>query len=1177
MAVVGSAYIVINAITTGFKNDIDGLINDVDKSFKRMGRSNGNTFSSMFSRGATEGMSNFQQEALKTKQNVDKLVEKSYYLQGALGVLIPVVGAVAAGITVMGLEVAAAGPSFIVLGGVIASFIQGMVAFKLALGGVGKAVGAINKPGGGVDRMPQLLQAVTNASDRLLDAELRLVRAQRSVTDAYKETARALKQLEYNSEDAVNNEARAAIELEKARETLLRVQDLPPNSRARREAELAYKEADLNLRRAKTGVEELNEDLNAATKNGEWNTEQQIENSRAVLDAIENRISAERDLKKAVDAKLIADNELAKGGKGGAAGADPFEGLNKFQIEFAKFIAGLKPQIDKLKLAVSEGLLPALQQAITIVNTKLFKTIEEKLKGTGIALGKASKDFANAITTPAAIANLRTVMDTNNYVLSNTGIILGNLTRLIEALLAAADPLIRRFTDWIKELTGGWASSAEGNISGLTDMFNHAGDIAAGFGDIIGNIIGAFMNMGRAVTGSDGAGQTMLDWLVGASQRFEDFTAKHLASGKLQEYFHTAWRGFQGILGILKDIIEAILRAGGDESLDGMVKNIGEGVGKLIDKMPEIIEAGVAFAEFIGKFLAMVATFLESGSVQMFFGVVGTAISLLVKFLSLPGVSQMLLLAATMHGLRLGIGRVAKGFETVGKYVAGDYFQFQRLKSASNAAFHTVKTVAANAATAVRKGLSSIASASRKAFDAVASASRKAFAQVQKGLSSIASASRKAFDAVASASKKAFDVVKTGATAAATQMKAFGSAIKNSTVVTKLAGAATKVWTGIQAAFNAVMAMNPIALIVIGVIALIAAIILAYKRFESFRNFVNAVFGGLRDIVMTVVNAIIGAFKWLYNVLIGNSIIPDIIDGIIFFFQKAYDFIKVIVDFIVAVFRVAFNVISAVVEFAWNNIIKPIFEAYGAVFSLVWAGIKLYFETVWKIITTGIAIGWAAIKLIFEAFKTVFGLAWDGIKLYFETVWAIITTGVKFAWNNIIKPIFEAYKTVFVGAWDGIKSAFKAVWDYIIGAVAAARSIFGGVGSAIKDAFKAAFNFVADAWNGTLGKIGFTAPKWLGGWSFKIPTIPRLAEGGIVMPSTGGTLARIGEAGRPERVEPLDPDGLSKRDKAMIKMMTGGAAGGVTINVHPSPGMNEVELASLVSRQLAFQLRAGSV
>jgi len=1039
MAVVGSAYIVINAITTGFKNDIDGLINDIDKSFKRMGRSNGNAFSSSFTRAATAGMSNFQQEAIKTYQEVNRLVEKSYYLQGALGILVPVLGAVAAGVTVMALEVAAAGPSFIVLGGVIASFIQGMTAFKLALGGVGKAVSAINKPGGGVDRMPQLLRAVDSAVDRLADAELRLARAQRSVTDAYKEADRALKQLKYNTEDAVNNEQRAAIELEKARETLLRVQDLPPNSRARREAELAYKEADLNLRRAKTAVNELNEDLNVATNNGEWNTKQQVENSRAVVDAIENEKAAQRDLNKANAAKLLADKELAdaRAGKGqGAGGADPFEGLNDYQKRFAKFIAGLKPQVDKLKLSVSEGLLPALEEAITIVNTKLFPTINTGLKGTGVALGKASKDFANAITSPAAIKNLETIMATNNYVLSNTGIILGNLARLFEALLAAADPLIRRFTDWIKELTGGWASSAEGNISGLTNMFNHAGDIAAGFGDIIGNIIGAFMNMGRAVTGKDGAGQTMLDWLVNASQRFEDFTAKHLASGKLQEYFHTAWRGFQGILGILKDIIEAILRAGGDESLDGMVKNIGEGVGHLIDKMPEIIHAGAAFAEFLAKFLAMVATFIEAGSVQMFFGIVGKAIELLVKFLSLPGVSQMLLLAAAMHGVRLGVGRVAKGFETIGKYVAGDYFQFKKLKTNASSAFDTIKTV------------------SKGTFDAI-----------KRGAST-------AFSAMSSASKKAFDAARTGAANAGTAIKNMGSAIKNSTVMTKLAGAATKVWTGIQAAFNAVMAMNPIVLIAIAVAALIAAFVLLYFKVEGFREVVDAVFGFVLDVIKGVWNWISENWKLLLLMLTGPF---------------------------------------------------------------------------------GLAVG-------------LIKIAWDSIK-----------DAISFVWNKVIKPIFEAFGSVFGAVWGGIKSAFKGVWDYIIGAIAGAKSIFGGLGSSIKDAFKAAFNFVADAWNGTIGKIGFTAPKWLGGWSFAVPKIPRLAEGGVVMPSPGGTLARIGEAGRPERVEPLDPDGLSKRDKAMIKMMTGGAAGGITINVSPSPGMNEVELASLVSRQLAFQLRAGSI
>ena len=70
-------------------------------------------------------------------------------------------------------------------------------------------------------------------------------------------------------------------------------------------------------------------------------------------------------------------------------------------------------------------------------------------------------------------------------------------------------------------------------------------------------------------------------------------------------------------------------------------------------------------------------------------------------------------------------------------------------------------------------------------------------------------------------------------------------------------------------------------------------------------------------------------------------------------------------------------------------------------------------------------------------------------------------------------------------------------------------------------------------------------------------------------------LARIGEAGRAERIEPLDANGLSKRDKAIITMLSGGG-GGINITVNPSPGMDEVELASLVSRQLALQLRRGA-
>ena len=50
---------------------------------------------------------------------------------------------------------------------------------------------------------------------------------------------------------------------------------------------------------------------------------------------------------------------------------------------------------------------------------------------------------------------------------------------------------------------------------------------------------------------------------------------------------------------------------------------------------------------------------------------------------------------------------------------------------------------------------------------------------------------------------------------------------------------ATKVMAGAQAALNFVMSMNPIALVIIGVMALIAALIYLYNNSETVRNFID--------------------------------------------------------------------------------------------------------------------------------------------------------------------------------------------------------------------------------------------------------------------------------------------------------------------------------------------------
>lgn len=67
---------------------------------------------------------------------------------------------------------------------------------------------------------------------------------------------------------------------------------------------------------------------------------------------------------------------------------------------------------------------------------------------------------------------------------------------------------------------------------------------------------------------------------------------------------------------------------------------------------------------------------------------------------------------------------------------------------------------------------------------------------------------------------------------------------------------ATKVWTGIQAAFNFVMAMNPIVLIIIAIILLIAIIVVAWQHSDTFREIVTNAFN-------TVWNAIKAVWNWL--------------------------------------------------------------------------------------------------------------------------------------------------------------------------------------------------------------------------------------------------------------------------------------------------------------------------
>ena len=68
-----------------------------------------------------------------------------------------------------------------------------------------------------------------------------------------------------------------------------------------------------------------------------------------------------------------------------------------------------------------------------------------------------------------------------------------------------------------------------------------------------------------------------------------------------------------------------------------------------------------------------------------------------------------------------------------------------------------------------------------------------------------------------------------------------------------------------QAALNFVMAANPIGIVVLALAALAAAFVIAYKKSETFRNFVNGLFEAIQIGVEFSVNAIKGYLEFVFD------------------------------------------------------------------------------------------------------------------------------------------------------------------------------------------------------------------------------------------------------------------------------------------------------------------------
>lgn len=205
----------------------------------------------------------------------------------------------------------------------------------------------------------------------------------------------------------------------------------------------------------------------------------------------------------------------------------------------------------------------------------------------------------------------------------------------------------------------------------------------------------------------------------------------------------------------------------------------------------------------------------------------------------------------------------------------------------------------------------------------------------------------------------------------------------------------------LQAAWNAVMSLNPIGLIVIALIALGAALVVAYKKSDTFRAIVQGAWAAIQTAALWAWNNVLkpvltGIWTGLQTVgkwatWLWTTILSPVFSGIA---TAAKILLTVLVVLVILPIVASFKVLGAIGTWLWDVALGPAFSAIGDAAMWLWNSmLKPAFANA---MTTFRALGAVGKWLWQNVLSPVFG--WIGDK----AMWL---------WNNGIKPAFNNFRT----------------------------------------------------------------------------------------------------------------------------------------------------------------------
>jgi len=577
MAVVGEAHILVRAVTTQVKKDIQNGLKGV--------RGQGTDSGQEFGKGFSSGLS---QEMMQAQKGFSSLMRKGYVLQAGLGALAGTVSSLVGGVAALGGAALAAGASFTVMA-------NGMVALKvatsiggMALKGVSQAVSAAGSAAGGAGNSVEELQTKMR--------ELRLEARKASI-----------------------GQKQAALDYEKAKMAFERTADLPGGDIRRRQAAIDLEEAKLNLDQAK-----------------------------------EDNTKARREL---------------QAGPQAAGGADPYAGLTKTQKEFAQYLVTIQSKMEMLREAAASSFLPELQEQLrNFIAGGFMGTLVESFTYLSEGLAKVTSDFSKSFINTENMRLLAENFRNVTTTLGGFGSVMGKTFEGFLYYLKNTNPLLDRFVAFLQRKTSQFASDQKNNASAIQAFFRLAGDTAADFGKIFGNVFERIKRFIGNVIGPGSGGQFLLDWLKEASGNFRKFD-QDVENAISRKYFKDAAVNTKTILQTFSGLFTFLVRLGGNPAIGQFWENLQNGNGALQQIITNSVEAAPALANVLVSLTKIFAALSDSAQVLAFFdtlNVIFTSIATMLK-----DMKPLLDAFGPLIGTLSAIGLIFLGFKSAAKIVGG--------------------------------------------------------------------------------------------------------------------------------------------------------------------------------------------------------------------------------------------------------------------------------------------------------------------------------------------------------------------------------------------------------------------------------------------------------------------------------------------------------------------------